>query len=42
MKLPLTDTGAENVTPWSSEYDSSTLFPFFSEDELPVALSQAT
>ncbi len=42
MKFPLTETGAENVTPASSEYESTTLLPFFSDDELPVALSQAT
>jgi len=39
---PLTETGVENEAPPLSEYDRMTLFPFLSEDELPVALSHAT
>ncbi len=34
---PLTDTGVEKMAPPSSEKDSTTLFPFFVEDEFPVA-----
>src|SRR5881392_3430450 len=40
--FPLTETGVEKVTPWSSEYDIRTLLPFFSEDDPPVSLSHAT
>jgi hypothetical protein len=39
---PLTETGAEKVTPPSSEWDRTTLFPFLSDEDEPVALFQAT
>src|SRR5512141_2288127 len=39
---PLTETGVEKVTPPLSDVDRRTLLPFFVDDELPVAWSQAT